>query len=264
MSIESVMPSNHLILCRPLLLLPPSFPVSESFSVSWLFPSGGPICLKLSLWKFSWRCKTGPQEASIESHMTVSSWQLGMEGPALGWVGVKGLGQLGTWVASKSFIREGELDLRLERRGGRDGRCMLRSCSSCRDSGDTGTRRECWWTVWLSDVCIFLEISVKTRWAALGKTEQSIIKTVWRSLKLIGWLVQNRKFLLKEMTQWHDIYMQLVTGYPEWLELGTMEVGRLGVRNRWWELIRLRPGLGRMGVSEKKFFFKYLFGCAGF
>ena len=25
-SIESVMPSNHLILCRPLLLLPPSFP----------------------------------------------------------------------------------------------------------------------------------------------------------------------------------------------------------------------------------------------
>ena len=26
MSIESVMPSNHLILCRPLLLLPPIFP----------------------------------------------------------------------------------------------------------------------------------------------------------------------------------------------------------------------------------------------
>ena len=27
MSIESVMPSNHLILCRPLLLLPPIFPI---------------------------------------------------------------------------------------------------------------------------------------------------------------------------------------------------------------------------------------------
>ena len=31
MSIESVMPSNHLILCRPLLLLPSIFPVSGSF-----------------------------------------------------------------------------------------------------------------------------------------------------------------------------------------------------------------------------------------
>ena len=41
MSIESVMPSNHLILCCPLLLLPPSFPASGSFPKSWLFSSGG-------------------------------------------------------------------------------------------------------------------------------------------------------------------------------------------------------------------------------
>ena len=41
MSIELVMPSNHLILCCPLLLLPQSFPASESFAVSQLFPSGG-------------------------------------------------------------------------------------------------------------------------------------------------------------------------------------------------------------------------------
>ena len=41
MSIESVMPSNHLILCRPLLLLFQSFPVSGSFQMSQLFPSGG-------------------------------------------------------------------------------------------------------------------------------------------------------------------------------------------------------------------------------
>ena len=40
-SIESVMPSNHLILCRPLLLLPPIPPASESFSVSQLFTWGG-------------------------------------------------------------------------------------------------------------------------------------------------------------------------------------------------------------------------------
>ena len=41
MSIESVMPSNHLILCRPLLLLPQFFPASGSFQMSQLFTSGG-------------------------------------------------------------------------------------------------------------------------------------------------------------------------------------------------------------------------------
>ena len=41
MSIESVMPSNHLILCRPLLLLPSIFrPASGSFPMSQLFASG--------------------------------------------------------------------------------------------------------------------------------------------------------------------------------------------------------------------------------
>ena len=41
MSIESVMPSNHLILCYPLLLLPSIFPSIGSFSVSQFFTSGG-------------------------------------------------------------------------------------------------------------------------------------------------------------------------------------------------------------------------------
>ena len=41
MSIESVMPSNHLILCHPLLLLPSIFPRSGSFPMSRLFASGG-------------------------------------------------------------------------------------------------------------------------------------------------------------------------------------------------------------------------------
>ena len=36
-SIESVMPSSHLILCRPLLLLPQSLPASGSFPMSQLF-----------------------------------------------------------------------------------------------------------------------------------------------------------------------------------------------------------------------------------
>ena len=41
MPIESVMPSSHLILCRPLLLLPPILPASESFPRSQLFAWGG-------------------------------------------------------------------------------------------------------------------------------------------------------------------------------------------------------------------------------
>ena len=41
MSIESVMPPSHLILCHPLLLLPPTLPVSRSFPMSQLFSSGG-------------------------------------------------------------------------------------------------------------------------------------------------------------------------------------------------------------------------------
>ena len=39
MSIELVMPSNHLTVCHPLLLLPSIFPASGSFPASQLFPS---------------------------------------------------------------------------------------------------------------------------------------------------------------------------------------------------------------------------------
>ena len=39
--IECVIPSNHLILCHPLLLPPSILPASESFPMSWLFASGG-------------------------------------------------------------------------------------------------------------------------------------------------------------------------------------------------------------------------------
>ena len=50
MSIESVMPSNHLILCRPLLLPPSIFPSIRVFSsesalrIRWPFPSPGDLC----------------------------------------------------------------------------------------------------------------------------------------------------------------------------------------------------------------------------
>ena len=41
MSIESVMPSNNLILCLPFSSCPQSFPASGSFPISQLFTSGG-------------------------------------------------------------------------------------------------------------------------------------------------------------------------------------------------------------------------------
>ena len=43
MSIESVMPSTHLILCHPLLLLPSIFPSIGPLQMSQFFPSGGQI-----------------------------------------------------------------------------------------------------------------------------------------------------------------------------------------------------------------------------
>ena len=48
MSIESVMPSNHLILCRPLLLLPSIFPSIRGFS------NESVLCIRLpKCWSFS-------------------------------------------------------------------------------------------------------------------------------------------------------------------------------------------------------------------
>ena len=41
MCIALMMPSNHLILCHPLLLLPSIFPSIMAFSMSWFFASGG-------------------------------------------------------------------------------------------------------------------------------------------------------------------------------------------------------------------------------
>ena len=48
MSIKSVMPSNHLILCCPLLLLPSIFPSIRIFSNESVLPSGWP-----RYWSFS-------------------------------------------------------------------------------------------------------------------------------------------------------------------------------------------------------------------
>ena len=58
MSIESVMPSNHLILCRPLLLLPSIFPSIRVFSSESLLPTRWP-----KYWSFSFSISP-PSECS--------------------------------------------------------------------------------------------------------------------------------------------------------------------------------------------------------
>ena len=64
MSIKSVMPSSHLILCHPLLLLPQSFPASGSFSMNQFFASSGrsagASASGLSRWVLS--ATTSPEE----------------------------------------------------------------------------------------------------------------------------------------------------------------------------------------------------------
>ena len=62
MSIESVMPSNHLILCRPLLLRPSIFPGSGSFQMSQLFTSGGQ-----SIWSFSFNISPSNEHPGLIS-----------------------------------------------------------------------------------------------------------------------------------------------------------------------------------------------------
>ena len=50
MSIESVMPSNHLVLCRPLLLLPSIFPSIRVFSNDAQYVLGKLLCSEIPRW----------------------------------------------------------------------------------------------------------------------------------------------------------------------------------------------------------------------
>ena len=62
MSIESVIPSNHLVLCHPLLLLPPIFPSSRVFS------SESVLCIRWPKhWSFSFSISTS-SEYSFRIH----------------------------------------------------------------------------------------------------------------------------------------------------------------------------------------------------
>ena len=62
MSIESVMPSNHLILCRPLLLLPPIFPSIRVFSNEWTLHIRWP-----KYWSFSFKISPSNEHPGLIS-----------------------------------------------------------------------------------------------------------------------------------------------------------------------------------------------------
>ena len=84
-SIESVMPSNHLILCCPLLLLPSIFPSIRVFSDSQFFASGG-----LSI-----------RASALVLPMNIQDWS------PLGWTGLISLQSKGlSRVFSSIIVRE--------------------------------------------------------------------------------------------------------------------------------------------------------------
>ena len=62
MCIESVMPSNHLILCHPLLLLPSSFPSSRVFS------NESALCIRWpKYWSFSFNISPSSEHPGLIS-----------------------------------------------------------------------------------------------------------------------------------------------------------------------------------------------------
>ena len=63
-SIELVMPSNHLIICRPLLLPPSIFPSIRVFSNESAFPIGWPKC-----WSFRFNVSPSNEYSGLISFM---------------------------------------------------------------------------------------------------------------------------------------------------------------------------------------------------
>ena len=62
MSIESVMPSNHLVLCRPLLLLPSTFPSIRVFSNEPVLPIMWP-----KYWNYSFSISPSSEYSALIS-----------------------------------------------------------------------------------------------------------------------------------------------------------------------------------------------------
>ena len=93
MSIELVMPSNHLILCHPLLLLPSIFPAPESFQMSHHFTSGGQ--------------SIGVSASTSDLPMNIQDWS------PLGWTGWISLQSKGlSRVFSSTTVQKEEKEVR--------------------------------------------------------------------------------------------------------------------------------------------------------
>ena len=74
MSIESVMPSDHVFLCRPLLLLPSFFPNKAVFS--GVSAGKEPACSvgDLEMWVRSLG-QEGPLEKGMATHFSILAWR---------------------------------------------------------------------------------------------------------------------------------------------------------------------------------------------
>ena len=76
MFLESMMPSNHLILCHPLLLLPSIFPSIR------FFPSESAVCIRWSrYWSFSFSISPSNECSGLICFMTNWLSLLAVQGP---------------------------------------------------------------------------------------------------------------------------------------------------------------------------------------
>ena len=86
MSIESVMPSNHLILCHPLLLLPSIFPSIRAFSNELV------LCIRWpKYWSFSFNISPSNEYSGLPLGWT-------------GWISLQSKGLSRVFSSSKSLI----------------------------------------------------------------------------------------------------------------------------------------------------------------
>ena len=77
MSIESMMPSNHLILCHPLLFLFSIFPSIRVFSSEWAFPIRWP-----KYWSFSFSIRPSSECSGLIS-FRIDWFDLAVQGPPI-------------------------------------------------------------------------------------------------------------------------------------------------------------------------------------
>ena len=110
MSIESVMPSNHLILCHPLLLCLQSFPVWGSYPMNWIFTSGGPsigATQETRIWSLA---REDPLKKEMAAHFSILVWRIPWteEPGGLQSIGSQRVGH--NWVTNSHTLFTGKLE----------------------------------------------------------------------------------------------------------------------------------------------------------